>query len=656
MQPVPVSVSFNDGLATVHIDNPPVNALSVAVRQGLLDALNQTESNPQVLAVLLICTGKTFIAGADIREFGKPAQEPHLPDLIAQIEAASKPWVAAIHGTALGGGLEVALGCRYRIAATSAKVGLPEVMLGLIPGAGGTVRLPRLIGVETALDFILRAKPVDATKAKQLGIVDELSSSDLITDATDLATRIMHETAPQALIDRPVPQITDQENWQKKLQNLTVKHAGQNAPMAVITAIKNTLALPNTDALALERELFLSLKDGKQSASMRHLFMAERSATRISALKDVPANKLAVIGIIGGGTMGAGISAACLLAGLQVIMIERDDEALHAGQQRVNNTLDNSLQRKLINEHDHGAMLNAFSADTDYSSLAKADLVIEAVFETMEVKKSVFIALDKHTRADAILASNTSYLDINQIAQYVENPARVIGLHFFSPAHIMKLLELIVTDQADPTALATGFALAKRLQKICVPSGVCDGFIGNRIMSAYRRVCDEMLEDGAMPQDVDQAMISFGFPMGIFQMQDLAGLDIAWAMRKRQAATRNPDDRYVNIADRLCELGRFGRKSGKGWYVYDGKKATFDSEVEAIIVSESANKGIERQVFNADRIMKTILETMQNEGQKVLSEGIAQSAEAIDVVMTNGYGFPRWRGGPMYMLSESANG
>lgn len=656
MHPVPVSVSVSDGLATVCIDNPPVNALSVAVRQGLLDALKQTESDPQVKAVLLACTGKTFIAGADIREFGKPAQEPHLPALIEQIEAASKPWVAAIHGTALGGGLEVALGCSYRIASTSARLGLPEVTLGLIPGAGGTVRLPRLIGAETALDFILKAKPIDAGKAKQLTLVDALSSSDLIADATEFAHSMMHLATPQALIDRTVPEINDQENWQKKLQTLTVKYAGQNAPQAVITAIKNTLTLPFADAITLERELFLSLKEGQQSAALRYLFMAERSATRLPALNDVTPNKLDVIGIIGGGTMGAGISAACLLAGLQVIMIERDDDALQAGLQRVNTTLDNSLQRKLITEHDHSAMLNGFSGDTDYSSLANADLVIEAVFESMDVKKSVFIELDKHTRSNTILASNTSYLDINQIAHYVDNPARVIGLHFFSPAHIMKLLELIVTDQADPTALATGFALAKRLKKICVPSGVCDGFIGNRIMSAYRRVCDEMLEDGAMPQDIDQAMISFGFPMGIFQMQDLAGLDIAWAMRKRQAATRNPDDRYVNIADRLCELGRFGRKSGKGWYVYDGKKSTIDSEVEALIVSESSNKGIDRQTFNADRIMKTILETMQNEGEKVLSEGIAQSAEAIDVVMTNGYGFPRWRGGPMYMLSENANG
>lgn len=649
MTQTPVSVSVSDHLATISIDHPPVNALSASVRQGLLDALRQTEADPQVNAVLLICMGRTFIAGADIREFGKAAQEPHLSDLILKIEAASKPWVAAIHGTALGGGLEVALGCRYRIADTCAKLGLPEVTLGLIPGAGGTVRLPRLIGAEAALDIILRGKPVSATRAEELGLVDVLSHSDLPRDASEFAIRIMHETAPKALIERTIPAVTDQDAWNKKLHSLKAKSKAQHAPQAAITAIENAVALTSKEALTKERELFVSLRDGSQSVAMRYLFMAERSATRLPELKDITPNTLSNIGIIGGGTMGAGIAAACLLAGFQVTMIERDDESLQAGQQRVKATLENSLQRQLITEQDHSAMIAVFNGDTNYSSLATVDLAIEAVFEDMDVKKVVFLALDKHTRPDAILASNTSYLDVNLIAQYVDNPARVIGLHFFSPAHIMKLLELVVTDFADPVTLATGFALGKRLQKICVPSGVCDGFIGNRIMSAYRRACDEMLEDGAMPKDIDTAMKEFGFPMGIFQMQDLAGLDIAWAMRKRQSATRNPNDRYVNIADRLCELGRFGRKTGRGWYVYEGKSTTFDEEVEAIIVSESANKNIERQIFNADRIMTTILATMQAEGLKVLNEGIAQSAEAIDVVMVNGYGFPRWRGGPMFM-------
>ena len=533
---------------------------------------------------------------------------------------------------------------------------MPEVSLGLIPGAGGTVRLPRLIGPEAALDIILSGKPVSAIKAEQLGLVDALSHSDLLEDAVEFASRIMHETAPQALIERAIPAIGNQDIWSKKLHSLKAKYATQHAPQAVITAIENAVTLPSQIALSKERELFVSLRDGSQSAALRYLFMAERSATRLPELKHIAPNTLTNIGVIGGGTMGAGIAAACLLAGFKVTMIERDVDALQAGQQRVKATLENSLQRLLISEQDHNRMVLAFNGDTNYSSLVTADLVIEAVFEDIDVKQNVFLALDKHTKPEAILASNTSYLDVNQIAQCVDNPARVIGLHFFSPAHIMKLMELVVTKHADPVTLATGFALAKRLRKICVPAGVCDGFIGNRIMSTYRRACDEMLEEGAMPKDIDNAMTEFGFPMGIFQMQDLAGLDIAWAMRQRQSANRNPNDRYVNIADRLCELGRFGRKSGRGWYVYEGTNATFDEEVKAIIVSESANKNIQRQVFQPDRIMNTILTTMQAEGKKVLSEGIAQSAEAIDVVMVNGYGFPRWRGGPMFMANEKGNG
>ena len=405
-----------------------------------------------------------------------------------------------------------------------------------------------------------------------------------------------------------------------------------------------------------ERDLFVALRDGSQSAALRYLFMAERSATRLDKLKEVEPLPLGTVGVVGGGTMGAGIAAACLLAGLSVVMIERDPDALHAGESRVWATLENSLKRTLISEKKHQDLLEAFSGDTRYESLASADLVIEAVFEDMAVKQTVFAQLDQHTKPTAILASNTSYLDVNQIAQHTTNPTRVIGLHFFSPAHIMKLMELVVTNDADTKTLATGFLLAKKLRKICVPAGVCDGFIGNRLMSAYRRACDEMLEDGAMPNDIDTAMVQFGFPMGVFQMQDLAGLDIAWAMRKRQAEHRDPAERYVRIADRLCELGRFGRKTGRGWYVYDGKQATIDSEVEAIILNESANNAITRRPFTAEQIMNTIVSTMQQEGRQVLDEGIAQSAEAIDVVMVNGYAFPRWRGGPMYMAGLAGRG
>jgi len=653
MSQQPVSVTVFDSIASVNIDHPPVNALSVGVRQGLLDALEQTEANAQVKAVILICNGRTFIAGADIKEFGKPPKEPSLPDLILKIEAASKPWVAAIHGTALGGGLEVALGCRYRIASSSAKLGLPEVNLGLLPGAGGTVRLPKLIGAEAALDIIFRGKPIDAARAMKVGLVDGISENKLFDDAIVFANRVLQEQPRASIVNQPVPTITDRASWDQKIQQLKAKSKNQHAQLSILRAVENTVELPWQDALQKERELFVELRDGEQSAAMRYLFMAERSATRLPSIKDVQPLPLSNLGVVGGGTMGAGIAAACLLAGFQVTMIERNSEALQAGIQRVQKTLDSSLQRKLISEDQHQSMLATFQGDTDYKALSAADLVIEAVYEDMEVKKAAFALLEQHTKPNAILASNTSYLDVNQIAQGIDVPARVIGLHFFSPAHIMKLLELVIPDSADNTTIATGFALGKQLRKICVPAGVCDGFIGNRIMSSYRRVCDEMLVDGAMPQEIDAAMTDFGFPMGIFQMQDMAGLDIAWAMRKRRAANRHPDERYVRIADRLCELGRFGKKTGRGWYTYEGQNTAgeLDNEVTAIIIEESASEGVQRQTFSADKIMTTILNTMQDEGKKVLAEGIAKSPEAIDVVMVNGYGFPRRRGGPMFIAN-----
>nr|WP_255596839.1 3-hydroxyacyl-CoA dehydrogenase family protein [Cognatishimia sp. MH4019] len=405
-----------------------------------------------------------------------------------------------------------------------------------------------------------------------------------------------------------------------------------------------------SEALAAERALFLRLKDDPQSRALRHIFFAERSVGK--SLPDGSALPLEHIGVVGGGTMGAGIAVAALLAGLRVTMVERDADAVAAGRTRVVEVLDGSFKRGVLSEDGHAHCLEAFSGSVDYGALAEADLVIEAVFEDMDVKHAVFEALDAVVKPEAVLATNTSYLDVGQIAQAVARPARVIGLHFFSPAHIMKLLELVIPVGADPDAVATGAALGKRLRKITVPSGVCDGFIGNRIMSAYRRACEYMIEDGALPADVDQAMRGFGFPMGIFEMQDLAGLDISWAMRKRQSATRDPAERYVDIADQLCEQGRFGRKTGLGWYLYDGKSAQVDPEVTALIEATSARKGITRTPLSEDEIMGRILDVMQAEGRAILAEGIAARAEDIDVVMVNGYGFPRWRGGPMFMTSE----
>lgn len=642
-----VSVSYKQGVAIVTIDNPPVNAASHAVRAGLMDAIAETDA-ADVSAVVLICTGRTFVAGADVREFGQPAKEPGLPEVVDQLEAANKPWIAAIHGTALGGGLELALACRYRIALDTARMGLPEVHLGLIPGAGGTVRLPRLIGAEAALNVIAGGKPVAAQKALDLGLIDQVVKGDLLQAALGFAGALPEAGLRGALIDTPVKPIRDKMKWAAQVAGIKKKARGQNSPMAAVHAIENAVELSATRAMSKERELFLKLKDDPQSLALRRIFFAERSVSKMARLKDVAPRDFANIGIVGGGTMGAGIAAACLLSGLKVTMLERDGESLSAGLARVIGTLEQSHSRGLIDAAALGNMHAAFTGAVEYAALSDVDLVIEAVFEDMAVKRDVFTRLDAVTRPDAVLATNTSYLDIGDIADVVADPSRVLGLHFFSPAYIMKLLEIVHPPKVADDVLATGFALGKRLRKIAVPAGVCDGFIANRMMSAYRRECDFMLEDGALPQEVDAAMVGFGFPMGIFAMQDLAGLDIAWAMRKRQAAGRTADMRYVDIADQLCEMGRFGRKAGKGWYDYSSDpKGAVDPGVEELILSESARKGITRQWITSDQIMERILRVMRREGQKILDEGIAESADAINVVMVNGYGFPRWLGGPM---------
>ncbi len=643
----PISIEKIDNIALIKVNNPPVNALSHAVRSGLMDAIEETEADHDIERVVLMCEGRTFIAGADVREFNQAPKEPHLPDVVNALEATTKPWVAAIHGTALGGGLEVTLGCDYRICTPSAKLGLPEVNLGLIPGAGGTVRMPRLVSPEEAISLIASGKPISATKAKDIGLADDVAEGDLQEAAIVFAKGDISKRTPIA--QREANQPTLPEEWEKLKASLVTKARGQNSISAAVDAVERSITLSALDAFAAERASFIQLKEDTQSKALRHIFFAERSATRMPELKDVAPRELKSIGVIGGGTMGAGIAAACLLSGYSALMLERDQDALLAGQSRVTKTLDGSLKRGLISSEKHRNMLGNFSGNIEYASLSDCDLIIEAVFEDMGVKKEVFAKLDTVTKPDAILASNTSYLDVNEIAQSTKDPSRVIGLHFFSPAHIMKLLEIVVTDEAAPEALSTAFTFGKALRKITVPSGVCDGFIGNRIMSSYRKEADYMLQDGALPDDIDSAMRGFGFPMGIFEMQDLAGLDIGWANRKRLAPTRDPNERYVTIADTLCEMGRFGRKTGKGWYIYDdNNKPSVDPEVTKIIEENSASAGITRKPFTAEQIMDRIMAAMRAEAQKVLDEKIATSPEAIDVVMVNGYSFPRYRGGPMF--------
>ena len=645
-----VTLTLADDVAVITIDNPPINATSHSVRAGLVDALDKIEKDTAIKAAILICDGKTFIAGADVSEFGQPPKNPILPDVIKRLETSPKPVIAAIHGHALGGGLEVALGCHYRIADISAKLGLPEVNLGLIPGAGGTVLLPRLISTENAISLITSGKPVSASAASDMGLIDAIAHGELIDAAKDFAKTIINRPCPTPLVDRaPVDPLGD-DQWQETLASVKKKARGQIAPQIAATAIRTGIEQGAEAGLMHEREKFIELRDSDQSKALRHIFFAERSVGKLPDIDGVKPNTLSKIGVIGGGIMGAGIATASLLAGFDVKIIERNEDACATGHATVEKHLAGSLKRGLISQERFDSVMASLSTSMEYADLGNADLVIEAVFEDMSVKHDVFGKLSLYCKPTAVLASNTSYLDINEIAVKCVNPARVIGLHFFSPAHIMKLLEIVRTDKADAKSLATAFAFARKLGKIAVPCGVCDGFIGNRIMSAYRKHCEYMLEDGALPHQIDDAMVAFGFPMGLFAMQDMAGLEISWATRKRLAPFRDPSERYVALGDYLCEMERLGKKNGLGWYRYDENgKAQPDPSVDALVIAESAKKGITRRDFTHDEIIETILSAMRNEGDKILAEGIANSPDAIDVVMINGYGFPRHKGGPMFL-------
>ncbi|WP_417826360.1 FAD-dependent oxidoreductase [Thalassospira povalilytica] len=645
-----VTLTREDHIGIITINNPPINATSHPVRAGIVDVLDQIDRDPAIRIAILICSGKTFIAGADVTEFGQPPKDPILPDVIKRLEAATKPVIAAIHGHALGGGLEVALGCHYRIADKSAKLGLPEVNLGLIPGAGGTVRLPRQVPVTEAINIITSGKPVSSTKANEIGLIDAICHGALLDAAKDFAQTILDHDMPVALVDRAPVDVPDSAAWDDIIASARKKARGQIAPLAAIDVLRTGLEKGAKDGLAYERQTFVELRDSDQSKALRHIFFAERSVGKLPELAGVDPAPITDVGVIGGGIMGAGIATASLLAGFKVTIIERNEDACANGRNTVEKHLSGSLKRGLITQDRFDQLMAALSTSTDYAALASADLVVEAVFEDMAVKHDVFGKLSLHCKPDAVLASNTSYLDINEIAAKCVNPGRVIGLHFFSPAHIMKLLEIVRTTQADAKSLATAFAFGRALGKIAVPCGVCDGFIGNRIMSAYRKHCEYMLEDGALPHQIDAAMVEFGFPMGLFAMQDMAGLEISWATRKRLAPFRDPAERYVALGDYLCEMGRFGKKNGLGWYRYDENgKAHPDPEVDALVIADSEKKGITRRDFSHDEIIETILSAMRNEGDKILSEGIANSPDAIDVVMVNGYGFPRHKGGPMFL-------
>jgi len=643
-----IAYSRHDDIVVLRIQNPPVNALSQAVRQGLSDGMDRAEAEDGVRAVMIVGEGRAFIAGADITEFGKPPMEPFLPNLCNRIEASPLLVVASMHGVSLGGGLEVALSAHYRIAQPSARVGLPEVHLGLIPGAGGTQRLPRLIGVEPALDAITTGRHIKAPQALEMGIVDRVEEGDPQEVGLAYVRELLDSGAERRPIcDMPAPAPID---WDAAYEATLKKGRGQISPAEAVRAVQAGVEKPFEEGMKAERRIFSELMNTDQRQGMIHAFFSERAVSNLPELKGVEPRELKAIGVIGGGTMGAGIATAALLSGFSVVLIEMKDEAAKAAHERISGNLQGALKRGKIDQGKFDHLTgDALTVSTDYASLSDVDLVVEAVFEDMDVKKQVFGRLDAVCKPGCVLASNTSYLDVNEIAASTKRPEDVIGLHFFSPAHVMKLLEVVVADKTAKDVVATGFALGKALGKISVRAGVCDGFIGNRILATYRTAADHMVLDGASPYKIDAALEKFGFAMGPFAVADLAGLDIGWATRKRKAATRHPEERVPTYIDRLCEQGHFGQKTGQGYYIYEkGKRGgTPNPEITRLIEEEQKERGIAPREFTDAEIVRRYMCAMVNEAAKVLEEGIAKRPLDIDMTLLFGYGFPRYWGGPM---------
>ncbi len=659
-----VTYECQNDIALIAIDNPPVNALSQTVRQGLLDCMERFDKDDSARIAIVIGKGRLFLGGADIAEFGKPPLPPSLPDVINRIEACEKPVVAAIHGAALGGGLEVGLGAHYRVAAQGTKLGLPEVKLGLIPGATGTQRIPRLIGIDNALTMMTTGQPVLAEKAVSMGLIDKLiSGSDIHAGAVEFAAEVLSgdfsdEYQQASLVrrtsERPAPIMPEstRQAWHEKL---SASARGEVAAIKALEAVALSSKVDFHQGVQEERRLFMELMDTPQRSGLIHAFFSERKVSSLAELEGVEALPVASLGVIGGGTMGAGIATAALLGGFHVTLIERDQESLKKAGSTIERNLDGALKRGKITEQEHNKLLGTqLVTETNYNTLSEADLIIEAVFESMDVKKMVFEALDAVAKPNAIFATNTSYLDVNEIAAVTKRPESVIGLHFFSPAHVMKLLEVVVADKTSPALVATAFWLAKRLGKTAVKAGVCDGFIGNRILMHYRTAADHMVLDGASPYQVDKALTNYGFAMGPYAVSDLAGLDIGYATRQRRAPIAHPRERYPIYADELYSLGRLGQKTGMGYYLYpDGSRiGVEDPAVEAIVSQARVEAGITPVTFSDEEIVRRYMAAMINEAARVLEEGIASRPLDVDVVFLYGYGFPRWRGGPLHTADQ----
>jgi 3-hydroxyacyl-CoA dehydrogenase len=638
----PISTRRHGDVLIVLSNNPPVNALSTPVRQGLVDAIAEAEADDSVKAVVIACEGQTFFAGADITEFGKPPQQPWLPEVVDRIENCSKPVVAAIHGTALGGGLEVALGCHYRVADKSAKLGTPEVKLGLLPGAGGTQRLPRVAGVRHALEMTATGNPIGAKQAFDCGLVDRLAEGDLIPHAVAMAEEV-RDIRPLAKSSERQDRMadTDPSLFDEFRKENSKRFRGFEAPLKNIEAVRIATEKPYSQGVIEERKLFVELMSGEQSAAQRYFFFAERKANKIEGLpENTEPRVIHKVGVIGAGTMGGGISMNFLSAAIPVAIIEMSKDALDRGTGLMRKNYEASAAKgKLTGEQVEKAM-GYLQPTLDFAELSDCDLIIEAVYENMEVKKEVFARLDRIAKPGAILASNTSYLNIDEIAASISRPADVVGMHFFSPANIMKLLEVVRGAKTAPDVLLTAMQIGKRIRKVPVVAGVCHGFIGNRMLMPRQVEATKLLLEGASPEQVDRVHVEFGMPMGPFQMADLAGVDIGWH--------RDPN-RIETIRDALCAIDRWGQKKGAGFYDYDEKRRPSPSPVVQQIIEDFAKKeGIERRNISDDEIIERTLYTMVNEGAKILEEGVAQRASDIDVVWVYGYGWPVYRGGPMF--------
>ena len=657
--PPPVRFDRVEGVGVVTLDNPPVNAFSLSQRIGVKEALTNGLQDPDILAFVICGSGRMFSAGADIREFdtGVAAESPTLPELISLIEDSPKPVVCALHGTAVGGGCELSLACHSRVAVTGTRIGLPEVTLGIVPGAGGTQRLPRLIGVLPALDAIVSGKPMIAERALELGLIDGLTddSDELLKTSVSVARRLAIEPGPphktrdrnsQLLKVRDRPELFDEFR-----SRIARRARGFEAPFACIDCVEAATTMPFEQGLAFEREVFLRCRSSDQSLAQRHAFFAEREARKVSGLgPETPQLDIRCAAVLGCGTMGSGIAMCFVNAGIPVIVIESEQGMLDRGMEMIRKNYTSTVSKGRMTEEEAEARLTLIEPTLEFERVSEADIVIEAVFEDMDLKKKIFTRLDALCRAEAILATNTSSLDVNAIAAVTGRPEQVVGTHFFSPANVMRLVEIVRGHQTSPEVIATVLTLSKRLGKVGVVVGVCDSFAANRMLYPYSRQAQFLIEEGAFPEQVDRVIQDFGFPMGPFALSDLAGIDVGWRVRQHREHSRPKHLRSSAIADRLYEMGRYGQKTSKGWYQYEeGSRIPIpDPDVVDLVLGTSKELEIDRREISDEEILQRCLYPLINEGARILEEGIAQRASDLDVVWLYGFGFPRYRGGPMF--------